>query len=81
LEKKELPTVILTTFYEQALALAPPRCAFINFPFGRPFGKANHVTLHTAILRDTLRLFEKAKTPGEVICLSYIWSFGTVPNW
>jgi len=37
--------------------------------------------LHTAILRDTLRLFEKAKTPGEVICLSYIWSFGTVPNW
>ncbi|MCK9243724.1 MAG: glycine/sarcosine/betaine reductase selenoprotein B family protein [Candidatus Marinimicrobia bacterium] len=81
LEKKGLPTVLLTTFYEQALTLAPPRSAFINFPFGRPFGKANHVTLHTAILRDTLRLFEKAKTPGEVLCLNFVWSFGAVPNW
>lgn len=81
LEKNGLSTVILTTFYEQALTLAPPRSAFINFPFGRPFGNAGHVTLHTAILRDTLRLFEKAKTPGEVLCLNFVWSFGAVPNW
>jgi len=81
LEKKGVPTVMLTTFYEQALTLAPPRSAFVNFPFGRPFGKAEHVTLHTAILRDTLRLFEKAKTPGEVLCLNFVWSFGPVPNW
>jgi len=81
LEKKGIPTVMLTIFYEQALTLAPPRSAFINFPFGRPFGKANHITLHTAILRDTLRLFEKAKTPGEVLCLSFVWSFEPVPNW
>ncbi|MFH1213040.1 MAG: glycine/sarcosine/betaine reductase selenoprotein B family protein [Candidatus Neomarinimicrobiota bacterium] len=81
LEKKGFPTVLLTQFYEQVLTLAPPRCAFINFPFGRPFGKASHVTLHTAILRDTLRLFEKAKAPGEILSLNFVWSFGPVANW
>jgi hypothetical protein len=63
------------------MILAPPRSAFINFPFGRILGKANHVTLHTAILRDTLRLFEKAKIPGEIFNLNFIWSCGKVPNW
>lgn len=81
IEKKEIPTVVLTPFYEQALVLAPPRSAFINFPFGRTFGQANHVTLQTAILRDTLRLFERVKTPAEIINLSFVWTFGSIPKW
>lgn len=81
IEKKEIPTVVLSNFYEQVLVLAPPRSAFINFPFGRTFGTAGHITLQTAILRDTLRVFERIKTPGEIINLSFVWSFGTIPNW
>ncbi len=81
LEASRLSTVMLTPFYEQALVMSPPRCAFINFPFGRILGKANHVTLHTAILRDTLRLFEKAKVPGEILNLNFIWSYGQIPDW
>jgi len=81
LEAAELSTAMLTPFYEQALIMSPPRCAFINFPFGRVLGNADHVTLHTAILRDTLRLFEKAKVPGEILNLNFIWSHGKVPNW
>jgi len=81
MEAAKLSTVLLTPFYEQALILSPPRCAFINFPFGRVLGKAKHVTLHTAILRDTLRLFEKAKIPGEIQHLNFIWSYDVIPAW
>ncbi|HDP67068.1 MAG TPA: hypothetical protein ENN20_01045 [Candidatus Marinimicrobia bacterium] len=81
LEVAKISTAMLTPFYEQALVMSPPRCAFINFPFGRILGKANHVTLHTAILRDTLRLFEKAKVPGEILSLNFIWSYGQIPDW
>jgi hypothetical protein len=80
-EAAGISTVVLSLFYEQALVLNPPRCAFINFPFGRTLGKANHIALHTAILRDTLRLFEKSKTPGDIINLNFIWSHGEIPDW
>lgn len=81
IEKKGISTVTLSLFYEQALFLSPPRCAFINFPFGRTFGTANQITLHMAILRDALRLFEKVKSPNSLITFNYIWPNGTIPNW
>lgn len=80
IESAGFPTAMLTQFYEQALYHAPPRCAFINFPFGRPLGPANSVTLNTAILRDLLNLFEKVKVPGEILNLNFIWSYGEVPE-
>jgi len=81
IEAAQIPTALLTPFYEQALILSPPRCAFINFPFGRIIGKANHVTLHTAVIRKTLRLFEKSKVAGEILSLNFIWSYDKLPNW
>jgi|GEM_PF-234778 len=81
-EANGISTAVISHFYEQALVLSPPRCAFIDFPFGRTLGKAEHITLHTAILRDTLRLFEKAKsTEGVLLSLNFVWSFGDVPDW
>ena len=78
IEKAGVSTVLLTPFYEQALVYSPPRCAFINFPFGRVLGPANNVTLQTAVLRELLKLFEKLKIPGEILNLNFIWSFGEV---
>jgi len=78
IEKAGISTVMLTPFYEQALVYSPPRCAFINFPFGRVFGPAKNVTLQTAVLRELLKLFEKLKIPGEILNLNFIWSFGEV---
>jgi len=80
IEESGVSTVLLSPFYEQALVHAPPRCAFVNFPFGRLFGPAKKLTLQTAILRDLLRLFEKAKIPGEILNMNFIWSFGEVPG-
>ncbi len=78
IEKLGVSTVLISPFYEQALVHTPPRCAFINFPFGRIFGPANKITLQTAILRDLLRLFEKSKIPGEILNMNFIWSFGDI---
>jgi len=78
IEKAGISTVLLTPFYEQALIYSPPRCAFVNFPFGRVFGPAKKVTLQTAVLRELLKLFEKLKIPGEILNLNFIWSFGEV---
>ncbi|MBO8132042.1 MAG: hypothetical protein H0Z29_11120 [Candidatus Marinimicrobia bacterium] len=81
IEESKIPTATLTLFYEQALTFSLARCAFINFPFGRPLGKAHHISLHTAILRDILRMLEKMKLVGEIINLNYIWSWGEIPEW
>ncbi len=78
IEKAGISTVLLTPFYEQALVYSPPRCAFINFPFGQVLGPANNITLQTAVLREILKLFEKLKIPGEILNLNFIWSFGEV---
>lgn len=76
IEKDGISTVLLTPFYEQALIYSPPRCAFVNFPFGRILGPAKRTTLQTAVLRELLKLFEKLKIPGEILNLNFIWSFG-----
>ncbi|MBN2281456.1 MAG: hypothetical protein JXQ65_12820 [Candidatus Marinimicrobia bacterium] len=78
IEKAGISTVLLTPFYEQALVYSPPRCAFVNFPFGRVLGPAKNITLQTAILRELLKLFEKLKIPGEILNLNFIWSFGEI---
>jgi len=78
IEKAGISTVMLTPFYEQALIYSPPRCAFVNFPFGQVMGPVKKVTLQTAVLRELLKLFEKLKIPGEILNLNFIWSFGEV---
>ncbi|UCE55536.1 MAG: hypothetical protein JSV31_08855 [Desulfobacterales bacterium] len=50
-----------------------PRNVFINFPLGRPCGKANDPELQTQILKDTLSYLAEAKIPGEIADLPYEW--------
>lgn len=77
-EGAEISTALISMLYEQLLQKPAPRCAYVNFPFGRPFGPANSITLNTAILRDLLRLLEKSKRPAQIMNLNYVWSWGTV---
>lgn len=78
-EGAEISTALISMFYEQLLHKPAPRCAYVNFPFGRPFGPANSITLNTAILRDILRLLEKTKRPAQIMNLNYVWSWGKAP--
>lgn len=78
-EGAEISTAEINMFYEQLLQKPAPRSAYVNFPFGRPFGPANSITLNTAILRDILRLLEKSKRPAQIMNLNYVWSWGKAP--
>jgi hypothetical protein len=50
-----------------------PRNVFVNFPLGRPCGKANDTNLQTQILKDALGYLVETKTPGEFADLPYQW--------
>ena len=68
-----MPTVYLGSCRDMMERVKPPRSAFINFPLGHQCGKAGEAELQTQILKDALRLFENAKSPGEIQDLDYTW--------
>jgi hypothetical protein len=51
----------------------PPRAAFINFPLGRPCGRANDGVMQKGILREALTILETSISPGEIVDLPYEW--------
>jgi len=51
-----------------------PRSAAIEYPYGRPVGQVGDRESQRAVLLKTLEVLEKAKAPGEVWHLPFIWS-------
>lgn len=54
-------------------AVRPPRAVFLNFPLNHETGKANDAPLQRRILLDAFRAFETLWTPGQMLCLPYVW--------
>ena len=50
-----------------------PRVAAIEHPFGRPCGDVGDSATQTAVLRSALAVFEKAREPGHVEHLPFVW--------
>ena len=50
-----------------------PRCAAIEYPFGRPVGQVNDVDGQREVLHKALAMFEGADKPGEIRYLPFIW--------
>ncbi len=50
-----------------------PRSAAIEYPYGRPVGEVGDRNGQREVLREALSMLEKAKTPGEVFHLPFIW--------
>jgi hypothetical protein len=50
-----------------------PRVAAIAHPFGRPYGDVGDAETQTAVLRAALGVFEKARQPGHVEHLPFVW--------
>ncbi len=73
LERAGLSTICLMTIREVAQALRLPRAAFINFPFGRPFGPAFVSPLHRQISGDLLDALRRLDRPGKIVDLPYAW--------
>lgn len=50
-----------------------PRVAAIEHPFARPFGKEGDRETQRAVLVAALEVFEKAKEPGHIEHLPFVW--------
>ena len=73
IEEAGIPTVYLGSCRDMMARVKAPRNVFINFPLGRPCGRANDPDLQTQILKDALNYLAEAKTAGEIADLPYQW--------
>jgi len=73
LERQGLPTVAAVTIKEMAQQVRPPRAVFINFPFGRTFGRAGDRETQGAIVSDMARALRTLDRPGKILDLPYRW--------
>jgi hypothetical protein len=55
------------------LMVGMPRVAAIEHPFGRPFGRVGDVETQRAVLLAALDVLNKAKTPGHIEHLPFVW--------
>ncbi len=73
IEAAGIPTVTLNMIWPLQRAVGMPRVAAIEHPFGRPYGDVEDAKTHTAVLRAALAVFEKAREPGHVEHLPFVW--------
>jgi len=73
LEEKGFSTLVLTPTHEFHRAVGIPRSAAIEFPYGRPVGQVGDRDGQRRVLSAALSDFEKARKPGEVHHLPFVW--------
>ncbi len=73
LERQGISTVCAVTIKEVARQVRVPRGAFINFPFGRTFGRAGETALQESIVADLARALRTLDRPGKILDLPYRW--------
>ena len=73
IEAAGIPTVTLNMIWVYQRLLGMPRVAAIEHPFGRPYGDVGDASTQDAVLRAALAVFEKAKAPGHVEQLPFVW--------
>ena len=59
--------------WEFQRAVGMPRVAAVAHPFGRPYGEVDDAATQSAVLRAALDVFEKARQPGHVEHLEFVW--------
>ena len=72
-EAAGIPTVTLNMIWVYQQIVGMPRVAAIEHPFGRPYGDVGDSETQAAVMRAALAVFEKAKEPGYVEHLPFVW--------
>ncbi len=73
IEKAGIPTVTLNMIWAYQNLVGMPRIAAIEHPFGRPYGDVDDAGTQMAVLRAALDVFVRAREPGHVEHLPFIW--------
>ncbi len=72
-EAAGIPTVSLNMIWRFQNLVGMPRIAAIEHPFGRPYGDVGEAKTQSAVMRAALDVFGKAKEPGHVEHLPFVW--------
>jgi hypothetical protein len=73
IEASGIPTVTLNMIWVYQRLVGMPRVAAVEHPFGRPFGDVDDADTQTAVLRAALEVFQRAREPGHVEHLPFVW--------
>jgi D-proline reductase (dithiol) PrdB len=72
-EEAGVPTVTLNMIWPYQNLVGMPRVAAIEHPFGRPFGDVGDTETQAGVLAAALAVFEKAREPGHIEHLPFVW--------
>ncbi|MCP4037448.1 MAG: hypothetical protein GY733_10965 [bacterium] len=72
-EAAGIPTVTLNMIWRFHNLVGMPRIAAIEHPFGRPYGDVGDAKTQSAVMRAALDVFGKAKGPGHIEHLPFVW--------
>jgi D-proline reductase (dithiol) PrdB len=72
-EAAGIPTVTLNMIWPFQRMIGMPRVAAIEHPFGRPFGDVDDTATQREVLLAALAVFDKAREPGHVEHLPFVW--------
>jgi D-proline reductase (dithiol) PrdB len=72
-EAAGIPTVTLNMIWPFQRMIGMPRVAAIEHPFGRPFGDVGDTATQREVLLAALALFDKAREPGHLEHLPFVW--------
>ena len=69
LEARGLPTMCLSIFRQLTERVRPPRAAWVNHPYGAPWGPPGARAEQRRVVREVLEGFERIRSPGEILDL------------
>jgi len=73
IEEAGIPTVTLNLIWVLQRAIGMPRVGALEHPFARPFGDVGDAATQRAVLEAGLDIFAKAREPGHVEQLPFVW--------
>lgn len=69
LEARGFPTMCVSIFRELTERVGPPRAAWVNHPYGAPWGPPRAPAEHRRLLLQVLDAFESIQEPGTIVDL------------
>ncbi len=73
IEAVGIPTVGISISRKMTESIRPPRSLYVDFPMGRPMGRAFDALTQRAVLIEALKTLETITEPGTIVDSALAW--------
>ncbi len=73
IEAEGIPTVGISISRKITESIRPPRSLYVDFPMGRPMGRAFDEITQRAVLLEALNALETITEPGTIVDSPIAW--------